>query len=102
MRTVQLSSICSVSDLVQDWHLVHVSVGPQADPVILCSDKPLGYDFIESAGKVEVRQRSEGPIRLRVHHLVNGRWNILTLPERERAPHFMAQPFGVAEWLVVC
>jgi hypothetical protein len=101
MRAITLSPLVSIADVVRGWHIVRVSIGPRADVVILCSDKRLGYDVIETDEGTQVKQRSEGPVCLRIYHLVDGHLSSVTLPPVERGPVFIAQPFGTNAWLVV-
>jgi hypothetical protein len=100
-RHITVRRLLTTADVADGWHVAAVTVGPQNDPVVLCSEKPLGFDEVLGAAGFAPRSGSAESTRLRVHHLRDGILTTIVLPEIEPAMGFQVQPVSLNRWLVI-
>jgi hypothetical protein len=80
-------------------HLIHVTVGPAREPVLLSLEQPPDYRVETSHGSFS-RDRAASPNRFRIHHLLDNSWYSVDLAPTTENYHFV-QPLPKGRWLLV-
>ena len=91
--------IVTFRDVIEDRHLVTVSVGPVLEPLILSMRQELEYRRFEG-GASFAKSMADRLNEFRVHYCVEGCWYFIDL-DPTRQNYHLIQPLGTDEWLLV-
>jgi hypothetical protein len=80
-------------------HLIHVTVGPTLDPVLLSLEKRPDYRIQRGSASFS-KDRADRSNQFRIHRLVGPAWQTVALAPTNENYHFV-QPLPNARWLLV-